>query len=149
MVSLHFKGPGGATEHRWIAWALLRDCVQHYLGGERFPELLRVTEALGGRTGVTLGARALRAELEAAAALLDKPIGELAISERTRAVTSLAWSPGAMATQTQLASMSGGLPDIVGGAPQTLRDVFGPVVLGLLRITDGADERATVVVVDG
>jgi|GEM_PF-3469415 len=120
-MSLTFVGPSGSSEHRWISWPLLRDCVQHHLGGERLSNVLRLTDALGSREGVYLPARA---------------------------VTEVSWTPDSKTTQTELATAGGGVPAIVGGSPHTLRDVFGSVVFELLRISQGADEQAQVRIID-
>jgi hypothetical protein len=105
-VSLTFDGPGGSFERRWIVYAMLRDNVQHHLeGGEptpAFQHLHQLGDALSSGS-VSVPALALRGELERLAGLLERPLSQLAVSLRTRAVhmlhfplpsrggTSLAW----------------------------------------------------------
>lgn len=149
-MSLSFRGPAGSVEFRWIAYALLRDNVVHHLGGTAatFASLHAVTRALAGHR-VQLDALELRAEAERARdELLARPIGEIAISRRTRSLLEYdAPAPGA-AAETFLVSESGlDLSAIVAGAT-SLDDAFGFLVRGLLKITEDARPGDVVEVAD-
>lgn len=148
-MSLSFRGPTGTEEYRWLAYALLRDNIVHYLakGPDEYPCIREAAMALGGKT-VTVPARALRAEIEAAQdALLSRPIEELAVSIRTRAMLMLEWPLPPQALETSLAAEMGWSSPLLQGA-KTLDDVFGYVVRGLLAITENAKEDSRVQVVD-
>jgi len=141
-MSFCFDGPGGALEQRWIVYALLRDNVQHHLEGghatEAFRSLYRVADALGG-TRVVLSARELHAELERAKpSLIGRPISELAISSRTRAVIDCTWPPPRdQVTEivgTDFAAAVAWLPAGV----DRLDQVFGHLIRSLIEITQGA-----------
>lgn len=138
-MSLSFVSPTGSVERRWIEYAALRDNVQHHLEAGvpsgQFPNLHRITEALGGRE-VELSASALHAELTRAQVLLDKPIAELAISQRTRSVVELQWPPPPGANTTLLAAT--GNTFMLEGREKVLGDFFGVLLGELLRITTGA-----------
>lgn len=150
-MSLSFTGPRGTVEQRWIVYALLRDNVQHHLeNGEPGAEFGAIHEAAGALGGnrVVLDARQLRAELEKAATLLSRPIAELAISPRTRAVIDRSWPPPAgQETRTVLAKGNVTLAWL-SPAAATLDGVFGNLVRSLLEITDGAAESDRVEVDD-
>jgi len=148
-MSLAFSGPGGTAEHRWLLCALMSDNVLHHLQegrhGPSFVAVHAAVLALGGR--VTLDARQLGAELTRAAQLLKRPIAELAISSRTRAVVENTWPPprgGEAATTVVGAAASPWLPQ----AARTLNDVFGNVVRSLQQITAHAAEGDVVEVQD-
>jgi hypothetical protein len=149
-MSLSFTGPRGTAEHRWITYALLCDNVLHHLEKDRtsprFGALHEAARALGGR--VTLSARRFHGELEGAAQLLGRPIAELAISVRTRAVLDRSWPPpaGHEAT-TAPARDSVSIPWLAPGA-RTLNDAFGNVVRSLLSITADASDDDVVEVDD-
>jgi len=87
----------------------------------------------------------LRAELERVAPLLQRPIAELAVSLRTRAVCALEF-PLPSQRDTDLASTLGWKPPISLAGVATLGDAFGSLVDELLRITAeaGEDDRLTV-----
>jgi hypothetical protein len=94
-VSLCFQGPDGEVEERWIIYALLRDNIQHHLEhgapSKQFEAIHRAGGALGGGR-VTLNALQLRVELgRAQGELIARPISELAVSARTRAVIERTW----------------------------------------------------------
>lgn len=107
-----------------------------------------IEQALGG-TPIVLSARRLHGELQRACALLPRPIAELAVSQRTRAVIDRSWSaPGPQGPRTMLAEGSVSIPWI---SPQvrTLDHVFGNLVRSLLAITKDAGETDLVEVYDG
>ncbi len=140
-MSLIFSGRSGSLEERWITYALLRDAVQHHLEGgrpsSRFAVLHSVTRALGNPT-ISVSAQGLHQELEVARTeLLSRPISDLALSERTRAATTLVWSPD-LADATALVKDLGSELPLLSGNPHTLGDVFGHFVESLLEITSGA-----------
>ncbi|WP_437640491.1 hypothetical protein [Sorangium sp. So ce854] len=151
-MSLSFSGPNGWIEQRWIVYALLRDSIQHHLEdgtpGEAFSAIHGVAGALGGQR-VLLPARKLHEELRSArAALAGRPIEALAISGRTRAVISLSWPPPEQRETMLVRDWGDSVPLL--GMPwgDSLDDVFGHLVEGLLRITEGASESAQVEVMD-
>jgi hypothetical protein len=149
-MSLSFTGPRGTVEHRWITYALLCDNVLHHLEkGRTSPQFLAIHDAaraLGGR--VTLSARRFHGELEAVVRLLERPIADLAISVRTRAVLDRSWPPppGHEAT-TAPARDSVSIPWLAPSA-RTLNDAFGNVVRSLLSVTADAREDDVVEVDD-
>lgn len=151
-MSLSFSGPKGWIEQRWIVYALLRDSVQHHIEGgtptEDFDALHSVAEALGSKR-VLLNARKLHGELtRARAALAGRPMEDLAISARTRAVLRMTWPPPEQ-RETVLVSEWGGSIPMLGDVPRvTLDDVFGYLIDGLLRITENASEGEQIEVVD-
>lgn len=149
-MSLTFIGPAGSCEFPWIRYALLRDTVlHHYDRGKMSPsfsELYRVSDALGGRR-LALPARNLRAQLLRAQALCMLSISNLAVSARTRAVIGLE-TPAADGPPTQLIGPTLNRPWLP-AEPQTLGDVFGQLVSGLLQITHGSSLSDVVEVVDG
>ncbi len=152
-MSLSYRGPSGAIEYRWIAYALLRDNVLHHLEGGKatgdFPLLHRITEALGGDP-IELDALALRREAERVRdQLLRRPIAELAVSSRTRALLSYSVPLPGEALVTQLASECDFAPkSLLLPNASTFDDAFGYLVRGLLVITEGAREGQVVQVVD-
>jgi hypothetical protein len=148
-VSLSFISPRGSLERRWIEFALLRDNVQHHLEGgvptPAFTHLHSITEALGGKE-LLLPAKAFREELLKAEPLLKKPIAELAVSLRTRTVVERLWPipPGA---ETKLLKDTDSTT-VLDGREKELTDVFGVLLYGLLRITEGAAENEKLRVLD-
>lgn len=151
-MSLIFIGPGGSVEHSWIAYALLRDNVQHHLEGGRrgasFHRLHQIADATRQKS-VVLPARGLHDELlKAKEGLRDRPRTELAISMRTRSVISLVWPPPDKNETTLVSEQGAGLlPWLPSG--ESLLDIFGHVIDDLLRITGGESTEATVEVHDG
>jgi hypothetical protein len=148
-MSMTFIGPAGSCEFPWIQYALLHDNVLHHFKhketADRFRELHRASEALGGRT-VTVSAMRLREELSQAQALCTVPVEQLAISAETQAILSV-----------QLAQRTDGLLELGGpgirlpwtiAEPQSLGDIFGNLVAGLLDITCGAKESDLVEIID-
>ncbi len=148
-MSLSFIGPGGSFEQRWICYALLRDTVQHHLEGGtpsgRFRALHSIASALGRR--IQVPAPELLQEVEAAATLLDRPVADLAISQRTGAILSLSW-PIPEARQTQKLCEWEGRLELPYQDPKLLSDLFGTLVDGLRRITMPAKAGDVVQVVD-
>ncbi|WP_437737493.1 hypothetical protein [Sorangium sp. So ce1335] len=151
-MSLSFSGPKGWIEQRWIVYALLRDSIQHHLEdgrpGEAFSAIHGAAGALGGQR-VMLPARKLHDELRRAqAALAGRPIDALAISGRTRAVISLSWPPPEERETMLVRDWGDSVPLL--GMPwgDSLDDVFGHLVDGLLRITEGASGSDQVEVMD-
>lgn len=149
-MSLSFLGPAGSFERRWIVYAMLRDNVQHHLeGGSPSPEFTQI-HALGeallsGRVAVP--ALALRAELLRAQELMDRPIDDLAVSLRTRAVLTMGF-PLLGTPSTDLVSEAGWtLPFPLAGA-RTLGDAFGSLLVELLRITENAKSSDVVEILD-
>ncbi len=148
-MSLTFVGPRGSFERRWILYAMLRDNVQYHLEGGTPGEFIAI-HALGEALvhgKVTVSAVALRAELERARTLVSKPLSELAVSIRTRAVCTLKF-PLPDVRGATLVSVSGwSVPFELQGA-STLGDVFGSLVDELLNVTEGAEKEDEVTVVD-
>jgi hypothetical protein len=150
-MSFIFVGPNGSVEHSWIAYALLRDNVQHHLeGGHRsadFEQLHRIADATRSRE-VSLPAPRLHAEfVRAREGLRGRSRAELAISLRTRSVISLAWPPPDENETVLVSESEGGLvPWLPEG--QELLDLFGHLVDDLVRITEGASEGAKLEVHD-
>lgn len=150
-MSFSFVGPAGSAEHRWIAYALLRDAVQHHIeGGKPTPEhaeLHRVAEALGGKS-IEIPAGRLRAQVQRAKQVLaEKSVAELAVSARTRSVLLYEWPPPAD-RQTWLLSECGVSLPVLTGHEKTLDDVVGALLDDLLRITEGASDTDVVHVFD-
>jgi len=139
-MSLLLVGPKGSFETRWIAYAVLRDNVQHHLESGRpsasFRALHAISEALGG--GVTsVSATELRGCAEQARAkLASLPVDELAVSNRTIAALALQPPPGERATQ--LARESGVRIPFLGGTIRTFEDACGALIDSILSITEGA-----------
>jgi hypothetical protein len=149
-MSLSFIGPGGSCERRWIVYALLRDNVQHHLEDGTPTAAFATLHALGdalakGEISVPIGA--LRAELDRVAPLLKRPVADLAVSSRTRAVCALEL-PLTSDRGTELASGVGWEPPISLASVATLGDAFGSLVDELLRITADAAEDARLTVLD-
>jgi hypothetical protein len=150
VMGLVFSGPGGSFERRWIVYAMLRDNVQHHLEGGTpslgFSALHALSDAvLNG--SATVSALKLRDEAERATVLIDRPISDLAVSIRTRAVTTRVF-PLPEVRGTLLASLAGwGLPFPLEHA-RKLGDLFGSLVDELLRVTEGAREGDEVTVSD-
>jgi hypothetical protein len=151
-MSLCFEGPKGSVEHPWIAYALLRDNVQHHLEGGRpgpaFSATHAIADALGG-SRVLLKARTLHEELETArVALAGRPISELAIGPRTRSVVDRTWPPGGSGETTLLGEDRSKVVPWLPPAATTLDQVFGPFVRSLLEITADCGEDDAVEVWD-
>jgi len=149
-MSLSFIGPQGSFERRWIVYALMRDNVQHHLeGGVPTPHFAAVHglgEALSSGE-VRVGARALRDELSRVEPLLVRPIADLAVSVRTRAVCALDL-PLVDKQATQLVSTTEWRPPLSLAGAKTLGDVFGSLVSELRGVCDGAAEQDQLTVVD-
>jgi hypothetical protein len=150
-MSMSFTGPRGWIEQRWIVYARRRDNVQHHLEGGaprgEFEALHSLAGVLGG-VRVVVPAMRLRAELERAkAALTGLAIDDLAISLWTRSILSLQWPPPDRRETALVKTWGGSIPFIASSAV-TLDDVFGHLLDGFLRITDGASESDTVEVID-
>jgi hypothetical protein len=149
-MSLAFQGPNGAFERRWIVYAMLRDNVQHHLEGgtptEAFSALHALSTALSSGE-VKVPARQLHAEMTRARELLERPISDLAVSIRTRAVLALCQSfPDLRGTElVSVAQWTAHLP--ICGA-ETLADVFGSLVQELLRVTEEATEEDLLIATD-
>jgi hypothetical protein len=149
-MSLVFSGPRGSFERRWIVYAMLRDNVQHHLeGGTPGPEFsaLHTLSDVLLNGSATVSALKLRDEAERATVLMGRPISDLAVSIRTRAVTTRVF-PLPEVRGTLLASHAGwGLPFPLEQA-RTLGDLLGSMVEELLRVTEGAREGNEVSVRD-
>jgi hypothetical protein len=151
-MSLCFLGPRGSVEQPWIAYALLRDNVQHYLEKGRpssaFEATHSIADALGGGR-VVLPARTLRAELERArAALAGRAISDLAIGPRTRGVIDRTWPPPNAGDTTLLGDDRSKVVPWISPAAATLDHVFGPLIRSLLEITQECGEADVVEVWD-
>ncbi len=152
-MSLSFASPRGTVEQRWIVYALLRDNVQHHAeGGVRsaaFEALHRAGDALGGGH-VEVSARQLFRELQRAqAALGGRPIADLAISARTRAVIDRTWPvPEASGLLTMLAREQGVVVPWLDPGMTSCDQVFGHLVRELIAITADAGEADIVEVRD-
>jgi hypothetical protein len=150
-MSLSFVGPRGSFEERWIVYAQLRDNVWHHLeGGQRsdaFAELYKMGEALGGEP-VKVSARAIRAQMQKAVDLLDRPTDDLAISVRTKNAFRVFFASPPDGPETTLARDSGETVPFLRGSPKTLDDVFGDLVEHLIAITEDATEDDVVEVID-
>jgi hypothetical protein len=149
-MSISFTGPKGWIEQRWIVYALLRDNVQHHIEGGtptgKFQSLHSIAEALGGKE-VKVPAGPLHEELLVARPLLGRPIEDLAISLRTRAVLSLHWPPPERRETMRVTEWGGTIP-LISVTAKTLDDVFGHLLEGLIRITEEAPEGTVVDVID-
>lgn len=146
-MSLTFLGHKGSFERRWIVYAMLRDNVQHHFEGGtpsgEFKTIHSIGDALvTGRTIVP--ASALRSEVQRARELLDKPIADLAVSVRTRAVCAMAF-PLPETRGTALAKDADWTAPFPLTGLATLGDLFGSFVDELLRITEGGEGEVTVV----
>jgi hypothetical protein len=151
-MSLCFVGPSGSVEHPWIAYALLRDNVQHYLEEGRpsraFEATHSIADALGGGR-VVLQARTLRGELERARkALAGRPIADLAIGPRTRGVIDHTWPPPGAGGTALLGDERGKIVPWLSPAAANLDQVFGPLIRSLLEITRESEEGDVVEVWD-
>ena len=137
-MSLIFIGPAGSVEHSWIAYALLRDNVQHHLeGGRRGPSFHRLHQIADAtrQKNLALPASGLHDELlKAREGLRDRPRSELAISMRTRSVISLVWPPPDKNETMLVSEQPGGLLPWLPSGEQLL-DVFGHLLDDLIRIT--------------
>jgi len=147
-MSLSFTTEEGAVEIRWIVYALIRDNVQHYLeagaSASRFETIKQISAALGGPP-VSLSASRLAEELAVVERdLLPRPIAELAITARTRAVIHLQW-PEVTGPESDVVGPLAILGALTHGA-KTLDDVFGGTVRDLreLAASAGADRRVLV-----
>jgi hypothetical protein len=79
--------------------------------------------------------------------LLHRPIADLAVSVRTRAICSLLF-PLPSVQETELASRAEWtVPFPLAGA-STLADLFGSLVEELLRITEGASQEDVLTAID-
>jgi hypothetical protein len=149
-MSLTFQGPKGAFERRWIVYAMLRDNVQHHLENGAPTEAFSALHGLGAallRGEVAVPARKLRAELTEARGLLDRPIEELAVSVRTRAICALLF-PLPNLQETELASRAEWTVPFPTAGARTLGDLFGSLIEELLRITEGASSEDEVTAID-
>lgn len=149
-MSMSFIGPSGSFERRWIVYAMLRDNVQHHLEGgtptEEFGALHRLGDAMW--TGkVSVPALALRAELSKAAELLARPIADLAVSIRTRAVCTYTLNRPDERGTVLARLMEWEVPYPLLDAA-TLDDAFGSLHAELMRITEGATPTDVVEVLD-
>lgn len=129
----------------------MRDNIQHHIERgqptSEFEAIHGVAQALGGKR-VLLDARQLRSELERAAPLLrGRPIGELAISLRTRAVIDHVWPPPS-GEATSLVSEAGLSIPWLSEEISTLDEAFGHLIRDLLEITAAAGEADVVEVKD-
>ena len=129
---------------------MLRDNVQHYLEGGKpageFDAIHGVADALlHGEASV--GATALNNELSLVLPLLEKPISELAVSNRTQAVQSLAF-PLPEAPATYLVAQIEWRPAYPLQGATKLGDVFGSLVIELQSITAHAGLDDVVKVID-
>jgi len=149
-MSMTFIGPAGSCEFPWIQYAILHDNVLHHFAQQenpdRFREIHRVSEALGGRI-VTVSAMRLHEELSQAQALCIVPVEKLAISAQTQAILG-AHTERQSEDRNELSSPWLHLPWTV-AEPRQLGDIFGNLVAGLLDITSGAKESDLVEVIDG
>jgi hypothetical protein len=149
-MSLLFYGPRGELEQRWIAFALLRDNVRHHLEQgvptSEFAEIHRAAAALGGRR-IVLSAARLRAELQKAQSLMQRPISELAISTATRAALDGTWPPPESESTALIGADRRAVPWLR-AAGSSLDAAFGNLIRGLLDITEGAQEGDAVEVKD-
>ncbi|WP_437589039.1 hypothetical protein [Sorangium sp. So ce1000] len=151
-MSLSFSGPNGWIEQRWIVYALLRDSIQHHLedgvpSGE-FEAIHGAARALGGQR-VVLPARKLHDELRRARAVLaGRPMDALAISGRTRAIISLRWPPPDGCETMLVKDWGDSVPLLGAPLADSLDDVFGHLLDGLLGITEGSSESDQVEVMD-
>jgi hypothetical protein len=151
-MSLCFEGPRGSVEQPWIAYALLRDNVQHHLEGGRpspaFAATHAIADALGG-SRVLLKARTLHAELETARrALAGRPIADLAIGPRTRSVVDRTWPPGGSGETALLGDERSRVVPWLSPSATTLDQVFGPFIRSLLDVTADCGEDDAVEVWD-
>lgn len=149
-MSLTFIGPSGTIERRWIVYAMLRDNVQHHLEGGRpsgeFDALHGMADALlYGET--TVSAATLSNEMSRLLPLLEKPISELAVSNRTQAVQHFAF-PLPQNLETCLAAQIEWRPTYPLQGASTLGDVIGNIVAELQRITAQAGLDDVVKVID-
>jgi hypothetical protein len=149
-MSLTFQGPNGAFERRWIVYAMLRDNVQHHLENGAPTEAFSALHALSAallRGEVSVPARKLHAELAEARGLLDRPIEDLAVSVRTRAICALMF-PLPSLQETELASRAEWTAPFPTAGAQTLGDLFGSLVEELLRITERASAEDVLTAID-
>lgn len=152
-MSLTFVGPSGAFERRWIVYAILRDNVQHHLEAgkpsDAFGAIHAMGEALGrGPEGIAVNAARLRDELFVVRErLLSLTIGQLAISVRTRAVTSMVYPLPDHRETGLVQALEWTLPLQLNDA-QCLGDVFGSLVTELLHAIGEAGPDDQVQVVD-
>lgn len=152
-MSLTFIGPVSSFERRWIVYAILRDNVQHHLEDgsptEAFAAIHAAGDALGqGPDGVSVNARKLRDELLIVKErLLQLSIAQLAISIRTRAVTSLAYPLPEHRETGLVQALEWTIPYPLDGA-KTLGDIFGTLVNELLTAIGDPDPSASVRIVD-
>lgn len=142
-MSLLFVGPRGGFEVRWVTYALLRDGVLH-LERRAGPDpglepLLRISEALGGRS-VRLSALGLRlAVLAARSALGELPREAVALSPETAAVIAGTSPETGELIAERVASDA---------AVRTFGELIASIVEPLLSVTEGATENDVVEVND-
>lgn len=148
-MSISFIGPGGSCEYPWIHYALLRDNVLHHCEAGQlslaFSEIYKISSALAG-VPAQLSATKLRAELLSAKALVSRPISDLAISARTRAVLQFEQMLP-LGPPTQIVGSELNLPWLAEG-PESLGDVFGDLVQSLFLITEQAKDTDRVEVIE-
>jgi hypothetical protein len=149
-MSLSFTTDTGAVEIRWIIYALIRDNVQHHLEAgapaSRFETLHQISAALGGPS-VSLPAARLADEMATVERdLLARPIADLAITARTRAVSHLQW-PEVTGPDSEVVGPLEILGALTHGA-KTLDDVFGETVRDLRELAAGAGTDRAVLVTD-
>lgn len=144
-MSIAFVGRRGATEIRWIVWALLRDNVQHHLEGGRettaFRLLHSVSTVFRGDV-VCLPAAPFNRELRTIKDALKKlPVDQLAMTSRTRSVMTYQW-PAAPSTTSEVVGPLAEFGTLVTNAA-TVGDVFEGTLDDLCAMTQdaGPDER--------
>ena len=123
-------------------YALLRDNILHHLEHGRpsasFVEVYRIGQVLGGASQL-LRATKLSEELAQARALCERPIDDLALSSRTRAVLSVKQELPS-GPPTERVGLMRSLPWLPSRA-QRLGDVFGYLIDSLLSITRSAQDE--------
>lgn len=148
-MSISFIGPSGACEFPWIHYALLRDNILHHCEqGQittKFSETYKISGSLAG-VQTSVSAKKLREEMIFARELIHRPITELAISARTRAVLSFEQALP-LGPPTQVVGPDLSLPWL-SNEPQTLGQVFGDLIESLLHITEGAKDTERVDVIE-
>ncbi len=148
-MSISFLGPSGSCEYPWIHYALLRDNILHHCEqGQittRFSETYKISGSLAGLQ-TFVSATKLREEMHIAQDLLQRPIADLALSARTRAVLSFEQALP-LGPPTQVVGPDLTLPWL-SNEPQTLGQVFGDLLTSLLHITEGAKDTDRVEVIE-
>lgn len=150
-MSLSFVAKNRAFERRWIVYALLRDNVQHHIEHSSPDPRVSVIHAIAGALGkdqLELDAIQLRdALLLVRQEVLTKGIEELAVSVRTRAVSTGAYPPPSSTETALVNSMEWSPPFQLQGA-KTLDDVLGSFVDELLQVIGPPTEGDTVKIID-